>query len=70
MEVCHPATEKHHGPKMVSEESQNAHERATNTQSIITYLDRLVVVLVWSTVLEGQKPTQGPACTVIPFHIV
>ena len=29
-----------------------------------------VVVIVWSTVFEGQNPTQGPACTVIPFHIV
>ena len=29
-----------------------------------------VVVLAWSTVLEGQKPTQGQACTAIPFHIV
>ena len=26
-----------------------------------------VVVLVWSTVLKGLNPTEGPACTVIPL---
>ena len=26
--------------------------------------------IVWSAVLKGQNPTQDPACTVIPFHIV